>query len=114
MTRPLPARGAFPYPHRTVAETMRAGATLADLIALSRTRALTDAESLRLERLLRDEGRATIRQSGIGPSCNARAYSTAHLDNASVRQADPRFARAGHRPSANHQNAARSAQMERP
>ena len=93
---------------------MHAGATLADLIALSRMRALTDAESLRLERLLRDEDRATIRKAGIGPGCNARAYSTAHLDNASVPQADLRFTRTGQRPSANHQNAARSAQLERP
>lgn len=51
------ARGSFPYPHRAVAEVLRekrdGRQMLADLDALSRQRALTDAESRKLERLLR-------------------------------------------------------------
>lgn len=57
MTRPTAAKGTFPYPHRTVAEVLRDQRDemqiLADLDHVSRHRALTNAESLKMERLLR-------------------------------------------------------------
>lgn len=48
------ARGSFPYPGRTVAEVDGSTRTrMFELDAISRTRALSDAESIELERLLR-------------------------------------------------------------
>lgn len=55
MTSPRAAKGPFPYlNHRTAAEINAAGwrGALAELDALSRQRALTERESIRLQRLL--------------------------------------------------------------
>jgi len=53
MNRPTAATGGFPYPARTVAQIEVSRARLADLDALSRTRALTLSESMEMERLIR-------------------------------------------------------------